>query len=164
VNEVPTKMQDAPKFEIRVPGFHGSVDEARQARGIPASELPPISEEEHEVASKLDISDESYRRGKLAGIFGQQRIESRAADLGRQVEELLAGVEKGYGLSSVTWNGSTHSWTLEIATPQGQHNVALSGDLVNDVLDSKTRTQVQRLRNMVLFGLGRRDLIFEKHQ
>jgi len=158
------QMQDAPKFEIHVPGFHGSVDEARQAQGIPASELPPISEEEHEIARKLEISDEAYRRGKLAGIFGHERIESRASALGSQVEGILAGLEQGYRLASVTWNSSTHSWTLEVDTPQGPHNVALSGELVDDVLDSRTRSQAQRLRNMVLFGLGRRDLIFEKHQ
>jgi len=161
---VENQMQDAPKFEVHVPGFHSSVDEARQARGIPASELPPISEEEHEVASKLGWSDDAYRRGKLAGIFGHERMEDRAVALGKQVEEILANMGQEYRLASVTWNSSTLTWRLVIATPQGEQNVVLPSELVNDALDAQTRRELQRLRNMVWFGLGRRDLIFEKRQ
>jgi len=51
-----------------------------------------------------------------------------------------------------------------IATPQGEQNVVLPSELVNDALDAQTRRELQRLRNMVWFGLGRRDLIFEKRQ
>lgn len=157
-------MQDTPKFEIHVPGFHSSVDEARQAREVPASELPPISDEEREFARKLDRSDEAYQRGKLAGMYGHQRMENRAVALGKQVEEILANMGQEYRLASVTWNSSTLTWRLVIATPQGEQNVVLPSELVNDALDAQTRRELQRLRNMVWFGLGRRDLIFEKRQ
>jgi hypothetical protein len=157
-------MQDAPKFEIHVPGFYGSVDEARQAKGMPVSELPPISEEEHAIARKFEMSDEDYRREKLVEIFGRQRMEARAIALGKQVEEILSALEPGYRLASVTWNFDTSSWRLGIETPQEKQNVVLSWELVADAMDSQTRSELQRLRNMVLFGLGRRDLIFEKRQ
>jgi hypothetical protein len=152
-------MQDAPKFEVHVPGFHSSVDEAKQAQGVPASELPPISEEEREVARRLGMSDEAYSRSKLAGIFGHQRMEARAVDLGEQVDRILAESVVGYRLAGVTWNSDSLSWRIEIETPQGQQNVVLSKDLVNDALDSRTRSELKRLRNMVLFGLGRQELI-----
>ena len=157
-------MQDAPKFEIHVPGFPSSEDDERQAGGVPASELPPISGQEHEMARKWEVSDEDYRREKLAGIYGRQRIETRAIALGKQVEEILSALEPGYRLASVTWNSDTSSWRLEIATPQGKQNVVLPSELVNDALDAQTRRELQRLRNMVWFGLGRRDLIFEKRR
>ena len=159
-----SEMQDAPKFEIHVPGFPGSMDDAKQAKGVPASELPRISDEEHEIARKWEISDEDYRREKLAGIYARQRIETRAIALGKQVEEILSALEPGYRLARVTWNSDTSSWRLEIETPQGKQNVILSSELVNDALDAQTRRELQRLRNMVWFGLGRRDLIFEKRQ
>jgi hypothetical protein len=157
-------MQGVPKFDISVPGFHSSVDEAKQVQGVPVSELPPISEEEREVAGKLGISDEAYRRGKLAGIYGHERMETRALDLGEQVEKALAELGGGYRLASVTWNSNTLSWRLEIETPQGLQNVVLPSGLVNDALDARTRRELHRVRNMVWFGLGRRDLIFEKHE
>jgi len=152
-------MQDAPKFEVHVPGFHSSVDEAKRAQGVPTSELPPISEEEREMARRLGMSDEAYRRSKLAGTFGHQRLEARAVDLGEQVDRILVESLVGYRLAGVTWNSDSQSWRIEIETPQGQQNVVLSKDLVNDALDSRTRSELQRLRNMVLFGLGRQELI-----
>jgi len=157
-------MQDAPKFEIHVPGFPGSMDDSRRASDIPESELPPISGQEHELARKWKISDEDYRREKLAGVYGRQRMENRAVALGKQVEEILSALDPGYRLASVTWNSDTDSWRLEVETPQGKQNVVLSWELVADAMDSRTRSELQRLRNMVLFGLGRRDLIFKKHQ
>ena len=108
------------------------------------------------------MSDEEWRRGKLAGVYGQQRKEARALDLGKQVEEILADMGPGHRLVSVTWNGDTLTWRLEVETPQGKQNVVLSWELVDDALDFRTSGELQRLRNMVWFGLGRRDLIFRK--
>jgi len=156
-------MQDAPKFEIRVPGFQSSVEESVRASGIPASELPPMSDDERKVAERLGISEEAYKREKLAGMYGHQRKEARALDLGRQVEGILAGLGQEYRLASVNWNSDTLTWRLEVETPQGKQNVVLSWELVDDALDFRTPGELQRLRNMVWFGLGRRDLIFRKH-
>ena len=111
------------------------------------------------MARRLGMSDEAYRRSKLAGTFGHQRLEARAVDLGEQVDRILVESLVGYRLAGVTWNSDSQSWRIEIETPQGQQNVVLSKDLVNDALDSRTRSELQRLRNMVLFGLGRQELI-----
>jgi len=155
-------MHDAPKFEIHVPGLQGSVDEYTRARGVPTSELPPLSDEEREAARKFGMSDEAFQRSKLSLMYGHQRIEARALDLGEQVEKILTELDTGYQLISVTWNSSTLSWRLEVETPQGRQNVALASDLVNDALDARTRSELRRLRNMVLFGLGRQELIFKQ--
>jgi len=155
-------MQDAPKFEIHVPGWRATDEDSRRATRAPVSELPPLSKEERELARKYAMSDEEWRRGKLAGVYGQQRKEARALDLGKQVEEILADLGPGHRLVSVTWNGDTLTWRLEVETPQGKQNVVLSWELVDDALDFRTSGELQRLRNMVWFGLGRRDLIFRK--
>ncbi len=152
-------MQDTPKFEIHVPGFQSSMDEAGRAQRVPASELPPISDEEREMAKRLGLSEEAYRRSKLAGIFGHERMEARAVDLGEQVDAILAEAGAGYRLAGVTWNSERLGWRIEVETPQGRQNVVLSRDLVNDALDSRTTSELRRLRNMVLFGLGRQELI-----
>lgn len=150
-------MQDAPRFEIHVPGWQG--DDSEQAGRAPASELPSLSEEEREVARRFGISDEAYRREKLAGVYGQQRKEARALDLGKQVEGILADVGQEYRLVSVIWNSDTLTWRLEVETPRGRVNVVLSWELADDALDFRTASELQRLRNMVLFGLGRQELI-----
>ena len=158
-----SRMQEEHKFEIHVPGVQVSVNDSERAQAIPASELPPLTEDEREVARRFGMSDEAYRRGKLAGIFGHQRKEARAVDLGKQAEAILADMGPEYRLATVNWNSDTLTWRLEIETPQGQQNVVLSWELVDDALDFRTPGELQRLRNMVWFGLGRRDLIFKKH-
>jgi hypothetical protein len=152
-------MRNAHKFEIRVPGLPDPGEESKRAGGVPASELPPISEKEREVAREFGMSDEEYRRGKLAGVYGRQRMEARALDLGTHVEEILAALGLEYRLARVTWNSNTSTWRLEVKTPQGEQNVVLSWELVDDSLDFRTKSELQRLRNMVLFGLGRQELI-----
>jgi len=157
-------MQDAHKFEIHVPGLQVSLDENARANALPASELPPITEGEQEFAQRHGMSEEAYRRAKLALMFGHQRKEARASELGIQVEKILSALGSGYRLASVTWNTDTLSWRLEIDTPQEKQNVVLSWELVDDALDFRTQSELQRLRNMILFGLGLRDLIFEKRK
>jgi hypothetical protein len=121
-----------------------------------------LSDEERAMAPGIAGSVEEFRRNRaeyLADVVGRKR--QRGRELGEQVQSVLADIGSGYRLVSVTWNGNTLSWKLEIGTPQGAHNVVLPWTFVDDVLDSRTATEIQRLRNMVLFGLGRRDLIFE---
>jgi hypothetical protein len=121
-----------------------------------------LSDDERAVARGIAGSEDEFRRNKaeyLADVVDRRR--QRGRELGEQVQGVLGDMGSGYNLVSVTWNGNTLSWTLEIGTPQGPHNVVLPWTFVDDVLDSRTATEIRRLRNMVFFGLGRRDLIFE---
>ena len=107
-------------------------------------------------------SEEFFRQDKAKYFAIQDGIQNRGYDLGEQVKKVLEELGAEYKLNSVTWNSSTPSWRLEVATPSGPENVVLSWDLVDDVLDHRTRSEFQRLKNMVLFGLGRKDLIFKR--
>ena len=141
----------------------GSGFQVNVASGFSNPDVQNLSETEKSLARGMGLSEEQFRQNKIEYLLGEERRRERGRDLGEHVQAILSKVGPGYGLRSVTWNGDTLSWTLGIDTPQGAQNVVLSWDLVNDVLDSRTRTQMHRLRNMVLFGLGLRDLIFEKH-
>lgn len=132
--------------------------------GFSNPEVRDLSETEKSVARGMGLSEDEFRKNKLEYLLNEERRRDRGRDLGKRVQEVLSELGSGYRLDSVTWNSNTLSWRLEIGTPQGPQNVVLSWELVDDVLDSRTRTELQRLRNMVLFGLGLRDLIFEKHE
>ena len=107
----------------------------------------------------MDLSEEQFRQCKLDHLLKEERRLERGKDLGEQVKKILGELGAGYRLTSVTWNSNTLSRRLEIETPQGPQNLVLSWELVDDALDSRTRSELQRLRNMVLFGLGRQELI-----
>jgi len=118
-----------------------------------------LSEVEKSMAGAMDLSEEQFRQCKLDHLLKEERRLERGKDLGEQVKKILGELGAGYRLTSVTWNSNTLSRRLEIETPQGPQNLVLSWELVDDALDSRTRSELQRLRNMVLFGLGRQELI-----
>jgi len=124
------------------------------------SEIRNLTDAEKGVAQRMGVSEERYRQGKADLLAGEERRRQRGRELGETVGQFLTELGTGYRLVSVTWNIDTLTWRLEIETPSGSENVVLPWDLVDDVLDARTRTELQRLRNMVFFGLGRRDMIF----
>jgi hypothetical protein len=152
-------MQDALKFEVHIPGYHASVDDSKRTYSVPMSELPDITEEEHEIGSKHGFSDETIRRGKLAGALGYERLQAKAVGLGRQVESVLAGLGKEYRLSAIYWEGSKVRWVLRIEAADRLATVPIPAELADDLVDAGSFRDIERLRNLVLFGVGRQELI-----
>jgi len=142
----------------------GSDFQVNVPSGFSNPDVRNLSDTEKSMAGAMGLSEEQFRQSKLDYLLREERRRNRGRDLGEQVEKILADLGAGYRLQSVTWNSNTLSWRLEIETPQGLQNVVLSAELVDDALDARTRRELQRVRNMVWFGLGRRDLIFEKNE
>jgi hypothetical protein len=128
--------------------------------GFSNPDVQRLSETERSMAGAMGLSDEEFRRSKIEYLAKEERRRQRGRELGEAVEQFLNELGPGYRLLSVTWNIDSLTWRLEIETPVGKENVVLPWELVDDVLDARTRTELQRLRNMVFFGLGRRDMIF----
>ena len=148
-------------FEIYIRGVPGDrEDERRRADQAPQSELPPLSGEEKKVAKKLfDLTEEQYQRSKLALDYAGQRSKERAAMLGRRVQEILGELGPGYRLVAVAGGDR---WALKI---QAEHDrtasITVPFELVDDVLDFGASQDVDRLKNLVLFGVGRQELILK---
>ena len=144
-----------PNFEIHISGYP---DASREALP-PTSALTP---DEKELAEKFGLTEEQLQRSKEALAEKAERIHARAVELGHLVESVLDPLGTDYRLLSVTRNIDTMTWRLSVATPAGPVNVPISWEIVDDVLDSRTRSEFDRLRNMVLFGINRQELIFQK--
>ena len=128
--------------------------------GFSNPDVQNLSQTEKSMAGAMGLSEEEFRRSKIEYLAKEERRRQRGRELGETVEQFLGELGPGYRLLSVTWNVDTLTWRLEMETPNGTENVVLSWELVDDVLDARTRTELQRLRNMVFFGLGRRDMVF----
>ena len=136
-------------FEVNVPS------------GLSRPDIRNLTDAEKDVARKMGLAEEQYRQSKADLLAGEDRRRSRGQDLGDIVQQFLTELGPDYRILSVTWNVDTLTWRLEITTPGGtKKNVVLSWELVDDALDARTKTELRRLRNMVFFGLGRRDMIF----
>jgi hypothetical protein len=124
------------------------------------SDLRHLTVAEKDVARRMGLTEGQYRRSKADLLLGDERRRTRGRDLGEAVSRILKDLGEEHGVRSVTWSGDSLIWRVEIETPSGDKNVALNWDLVDDVLDARTPSELQRLKNMVYFALGRKDLIF----
>jgi len=118
-----------------------------------------LTEDQKEVAQRFGVSLEDYARGILALRYGRERRESEGKALGQHVVALLGGLGDEYRLHSVIWEGDRLRWMLRIKTPKHLVGVPVSFELAQDVIDSAVLAEIERLRVLVLEGVGRADLV-----
>lgn len=153
-------MEEKHEFEIYIHGVPGGgEDESRRAADASASELPPLSGEDIEMAKRYTVSREEWQRSGLAIAYARQGLEERARVFGKRVTEILGGIGPGYRLARVA---RKDHWALRIETADDKiASVSVSNELVDDVLDFGAPQDVDRLKNLILFGVGRQELIFK---
>jgi len=150
------------KFEVFVSGFSSTVEEWRRALKAPASELPRLNQEQRDVAKKFGISEQEYARGYLAGLYGQERLRQRGTELGKAVEGILAGLAPGHRLSAMVAEITKLRWVARIHTPEKPVNVAIPRELADDIVDSNTIQDQEKLKVLVLTSLGHPGLISKR--
>jgi predicted transglutaminase-like protease len=148
-----------PHFDVFVSGVTGSVEDWQNAMNAPKAELPKLNNEQKEIARKMGISEEEYARGVLVGQYGESRQKQRGETLGLRIAEVLDGLGKPYQLETLIREGVNRRWVARINTPHEPKNVAIEIDLANDLIDSGTVQDMERLRVLMLRTLGRQDLI-----
>jgi hypothetical protein len=148
-------------FEVVIKGSGSNVDEWRRALQASSADLrvDNLSDDEKRVARGFGIRLEDYARGLLALRLGRERRESEARALGQHVAEILRGLGEEYRLSTIIWEVDRLRWMLRIQAPKRVLGVPVPFELAEDVIDSGVLSQVERLRVLLMEGLGRGDLI-----
>jgi hypothetical protein len=148
-------------FEVVIKGSGSNVDEWRRAQHAPVSELRLIdlTAEQKHVAERFGVSLEDYARGILALRYGRERRESEGRALGQHVVELLRELGEGYRLTSVVRDADRFRWMLRIETPKQAVGVPVSYAVADDVIQAAVLAQIEHLRQVILEGVGRKDLV-----
>jgi hypothetical protein len=139
-------------FEVVISGGHISQEAWLKAGDALRPELG---------ARKLGVSEEDYARGVVALQLGEEVQRDRGKKLGRRIQEILESLGSDYVLNAVIRQGTEERWIARIEVSGKLIAVALPVDLVDDVIDSGAVQDVNRLRNLVLFGVGRQELILK---
>ncbi|SRR5712692_5114322 len=147
-----------PDFEVVISGGHISQEAWLKASGSRKLEL---SEEQKEVARKMGVSDEDYARGVVALKLGEEAQRERGRLLGERIQKILEGLGPEYKLAAIIRQGTQLRWLARIEAVGKVFAVAVPIDLADDVVDSGSDQDTNRLKNLVFFGIGRRELIFK---
>jgi len=124
------------------------------------------------VVSGAHGSGEDWKRALNAEAAGdgivypaalaEERIHHRGEKLGEQVKAVLSDLGNDYHLSAVIWEGFRNRWLIRIRSPRGLSEVPIPAELGDGVAESGTMDDLERLKNLILFGAGRTDLIFRR--
>jgi hypothetical protein len=133
------------EFEVYVRSNSSTAEEWKRAMEAPTSELPPLNEEQKEIVKRFGITEEEYARGELAGVYGQERLKAKGAQLGSVVVDVLNKLSEPYRLLAVLYEGGRLRWIVRVETPRGIRNVGLPYELVDDVVDSELFESRQQL-------------------
>jgi hypothetical protein len=146
-------------FNVFVSGVTSSVEDWQKAMNAPKGELPKLNEEQKEVAGRMGMSEEEYARGVLVGQYGEQRERARGKRLGEKIEEIMGSLGAPYRLEALIREGVKGRWVARIETPSATKNVAVGVELADDLIDSGTVQDEERLRVLILQSLGKQDLL-----
>jgi hypothetical protein len=151
----------AAHFQIFVSGTSGGTSEDwKRAMNAPESALPQLTGQQKEVAQRMGIPEEEYARGVLVGKFTEQRQIERGKRLGEHIEGVLQELGSAYyTLEALVREDVKARWVARITTPKAIRNVAIPLDLADDVVDSVTVQDLERLRQLILRAVGREELI-----
>jgi hypothetical protein len=142
-------------FSVFISGNTGSVEDWQKAMNAPKNELPKLSEEQREVARKMGMSAEEYARGVLVGQYGERRERERGERLGDKIATIISGLGEPYRLEAVIREGVKARWVARITTDGAPKNIAIGLELADDLIESGTVQDEERLRLLVLQSLGR---------
>jgi hypothetical protein len=151
---------DKEDSEVYISGATSTEDEWRLALVAPVDQLPSLSAEELEAAKRYGGSGEEFRRSKLANAQAVERLKSKGRKLRVRVREILARWASDCELKDVLWQGAKSRWMLRIREADNRTaNVPIPAELADDVVDPSCDQDVERLKNLLLFGVGRQELI-----
>jgi hypothetical protein len=94
--------------------------------------------------------------------LAEQRLRDRGRRLGERVESILSGLGSEYQLSAILWEGFKSRWLIRLKTPNRISEIPIPAELGDGVAESGAIDDLERVKNLVLFGAGRQDLIFRR--
>jgi hypothetical protein len=98
-------------MEIIIDGWRAGGVERKEAKSVPASQLPPLSEEQKRVAKKMGIPEEDYARSAYAGRRNQERLIEKTKMFARLLQRKLQE-RKDVELTSIRLDVLNHRYDV----------------------------------------------------
>ena len=150
-------------FQVIVNSFiHSPGEWKRILEADAAGDVAQLAEDERQVAKRLGVEEKEVADKIKAGQYGEFKLKAKGLDLGEQVKAVLDGLGPKYRLVAVLWENSKSRWVLRIEAADKIANIPIPAELADDVVETGSEQDLERLKNLVLFGVGRQDLIFQR--
>ena len=122
-------------MEIIIDGWRAGGEDRKQARSVPASHLPPLSEAQKEVAKKMGISEEDYARSAFAGKLNQDRLFEKTRRFAEILEGKIRAKIEGVRIERIRLVAIEHEYRIDLSTKEKKALFRVSEDMVDDFIE-----------------------------
>lgn len=164
------EQQNIKVFSNFVPG---SGEEWMRALKTPVEDLPQLSDSENARVKKEGLSEDEIidrRRNLLLQQLKEERVRKMGLSLGGISKEVMSGLGPQYELKAAIYEPLKSRWMLRIvlrrpdSTPESVMHVAVPGELADELVQWKTLADMDRLKELILRGVGREELIVRREK
>jgi len=143
-------MFEAESVQIPVDGWRAKAADRKAVHEIPAEQLPPLTQQQREVARKLQIAEVDYARSAVAGQRTAERLLQKAEQLARLLQ---AKVGPRVRIQGVTLKTVEHRFEVEANSDGTPLALRIDEDLVDDLFEGGALEAEQRLGRVVEMAL-----------
>jgi hypothetical protein len=143
-------------MEIAVDGWRASPEDWDAVRNVPADQLPPLTEQQREVARKLGVPEQDYARSALAGERTQEALLHKTERLARLLAERMQAAGLPGAIERAMLRTFDHRFDVELRVNDRRLPLRIDEDLVDDYFDGGSLEAEERLGRILeraLIGL-----------
>ncbi len=122
-------------MEIVIEGWRAGGEERKEAAGVPADQLPPLTGDQKSVAKKLGISEEDYARSAYAGKRNQDRLIDKTRRFAEILEERLQSISEGARIDRIRLVTIEHEYRIEITLNNRKLFFRVPEEMVDDFIE-----------------------------
>ena len=132
-------------MEIAVDGWRASVEDWDAVRSIPIEQLPPLTEQQRQVAKKLGVPEPDYARSALAGERTQVVLLQRTERLARLLAERMRAAGLPGEIIRVVLRTFEGRFDVELKVDGKRLPLRIDEDIVDDYFDRGSMEAEARL-------------------
>ena len=122
-------------MEIIIEGWRAGGEDRKEAKSVPASQLPPLNDAQKEVAKKMGISEEDYARSTFAGKRNQDRLLEKTRRFAEILDGKLRSKFEGSRIERVRLVTIEHEYRIEISANQRKFVFRVPEEMVDDFIE-----------------------------
>jgi hypothetical protein len=144
-------------MEISVHGWKASPSDWEAVRKLPKDQLPPLTEQQKEVARKLGVSEEDYARSALAGERTQNALLVKTETFARLLEKKLRELGSKANVENVVLQILDDRFEVLLRVNGKLLPLRIKEEIIDDLLESGSADAEEKLSKILNTTVGVRE-------
>jgi hypothetical protein len=144
-------------MQISVQGWKASAGDWEAVRNIPKDQLPPLTNEQKEVARKLGVSEEDYSRSALAGERTQDALLAKTEMFARLLDRKIHDLGLNAKVENVVLRIIEDRFDVVFDVNGKKLPVRIQESIIDELLEAGSAEADEKLKRILDSTIGVRD-------